>query len=269
MSKKSARLSPRAAARRFRRRSCATPSPTRCVKPPAASTPAVWAGPSLPDLEATKEVLARLSPPSTRFELSSLHARRKSKGRILSRVVDAYAGDFPSSRQRSKPPARTPELRLPHRPDLSPRTRSLADHSRQSVCSPRPARPLAAKCWKRPNSPGVALTPLDVAYRSPLRVGSVGQPRNHDPQPWPALEERGMNRNPSPHAHQPAKVVSPFHNKTVFGQPATRQQAQGPSLRSPCAPRLQTLPQRSSELTTWGRTKTPWQPFSNPLQPVG
>lgn len=53
-----------------------------------------------------------------------------------------------------------------------------------------------------------------------------------------------MNRNPSPHAHQAAKVVSPFHNKTVFGQPATGQQAQGPSLRSPCAPRLQTLPQR-------------------------
>lgn len=78
-----------------------------------------------------------------------------------------------------------------------------------------------------------------------------------------------MNRNPSPHAHQAAKVVSPFHYKTVFGQPATGQQAQGPSLRSPCAPRLQTLPQRSSELTTWGRTKTPWQPFSNPLQPVG
>lgn len=90
---------------------------------------------------------------------------------------------------------KSPELRLPQRPDFGRETLGLADHSRQSVWShpifPAPGR----KCAKRPpRGPSEAPLTLDPDHRSALGVGSVGQPHDHDPQACSASCTRGTDR---------------------------------------------------------------------------
>lgn len=95
------------------------------------------------------------------------------------------AANFSSLRNGDGPPfpPRSPELRLPLRPDFGCETLGLADHSRQSVWSEPISRPRAENARKNLRARPERSTPHS-GFRSPLSPG--GRQRGTTTRPWPA-----------------------------------------------------------------------------------